>query len=747
MNRLLRNLMLHAAVSVSVACVYGEDFSQFHEFAYQLQEDGTYAICGAYVLPEALDNPDYNPDAGITSMTIPAKKNGIAVTAIRNSDEGYLGSHFLSTLTWNLQSLIIEDSPLELRIDYESMPCSPCYNKVYLGRNISDKDGLGSLGTFTEGGSVIIGDMVTAVNGWLFWNDEGKTGLSSVVFGKNVERIGHDAFAGCSALKNISFPQSLKVIEEGAFNRCGITYLSIPANIMEIEPRAFSSCTALKEVSFEDSDVPLVLYDGQYSFGGSVNCSIFYNCESLDSLYIGRNLMGTNMVLDKGKELTGPPSYEYSPLFNSLYPYLKSVAFGDKVTQISKSMFEGFTVLEKVEFGKGMKEIPQRAFLGCVSLPEIKIPDWITSIGAEAYYMCTGVKSVSIGQSIRTIPSYCFSECSIESLSIPGTVEYVEDHAFSSCSSLKEVRIEESSSTLYLNWDGGWIGNYLTGGAAGNIFQEDPITDIWVGRNCELYSYADTDPESTSHYGTFSEIPTITNIAFGDNVTIIGDKYDCRNLASLEFGSRVEEIRDEAFYDIPLAEIEFPESLKIIGDNVFVECDNIKSLKFGNSLEKIGGQSFSDCDSLEEITLPKSLKRIGAYAFGWCDNIRFVTSHAIEPPFFYEKWSSFGGFSDIVFETALLTVPVGSESAYENAAVWKEFKNRQSGVNEVIEGEISISVEGLDIVFSNTDDVNVEVYTLDGKTVYSGDASRIRVPCHGLYIVKAAGKAYKVNVF
>ena len=122
-------------------------------------------------------------------------------------------------------------------------------------------------------------------------------------------------------------------------------------------------------------------------------------------------------------------------------------------------------------------------------------------------------------------------------------------------------------------------------------------------------------------------------------------------------------------------------------------------------------------------------------------------SHAIEPPVFYEKWSSFGGFSDIVFETALLTVPVGSESAYENAAVWKEFKNRQSGVNEVIEGEISISVEGLDIVFSNTDDVNVGVYTLDGKTVYSGNASRIRVPGHGLYIVKAAGKIYKVNVF
>lgn len=741
--------MLHAAVSVSVACVYGEDFSQFHEFAYQLQEDGTYAICGAYVLPEALDNPDYNPDAGVTSMTIPAKKNGIPVTAIRNSDEGYLGSHFLSTLTWNLQSLIIEDSPLELRIDYESMPWSPCYNKVYLGRNISNKDGdnLGSLGIFTEGGSVIIGDMVTAVRDFLFWKDDGKTGLSSVIFGKNVERIGHDAFAGCSALKNISFPKSLKVIEEGAFNRCGITYLSIPANIMEIEPRAFSSCTALKEVSFEDSDVPLVLYDGQYSFGGSVNCSIFYNCESLDSLYIGRNLMGTSMVLDKGKELTGPPSYEYSPFVNSLYPYLKSVVFGDKVTQISKSMFEGFTVLEKVEFGKGVKEIPQRAFLGCVSLPEIKIPDWITSIGAEAYCLCTGVKSISIGQSIRTIPSYCFSECSIESLSIPGTVKYVEDHAFSSCSSLKEVRFEESSSTLYLNWDGGWIGNYGTGSAAGNIFQNDPITDIWVGRNCELYSYADTDPESTSHYGTFSEMPTITNIAFGDNVTIIGDKYDCRNLASLKFGSRVEEIRDEAFSDIPLAEIEFPESLKKIGDNVFGECDNIKSLKFGDSLEEIGGQSFMDCDSLEELTLPKSLKRIGAYAFGWCDNIRFVTSQAIEPPVFYEKWSAFGGFSDIVFETALLTVPVGSENAYENAEVWKEFKNRQSGVNNVIEGEISISVEGLDIVLSNTDDVNVGIYTLDGKTVYSGDASRIRMPGHGLYIVKAAGKAYKVNVF
>ena len=75
----------------------------------------------------------------------------------------------------------------------------------------------------------------------------GKTGSYAVP--DSVSVIGVDAFCGCEALTEITFPAGLTDICEGAFCDCtGLTSLSFPAELAAIDAWAFSGCIGLTSV-------------------------------------------------------------------------------------------------------------------------------------------------------------------------------------------------------------------------------------------------------------------------------------------------------------------------------------------------------------------------------------------------------------------------------------------------------------------------------------------------------------------
>lgn len=92
----------------------------------------------------------------------------------------------------------------------------------------------------------------------------------------------------------------------------------------------------------------------------------------------------------------------------------------------------------------------------------------------------------------------------------------------------------------------------------------------------------------------------------------------------------VTEIEPRVFSCCDIESVEFPDSLRIIGEGAFSHCDKLKSIKFGNGIEKIGSQNddegcfFAYCTELEEIEFPPSLKYLGQNAFYGCKNLRRV---------------------------------------------------------------------------------------------------------------------------
>lgn len=60
-----------------------------------------------------------------------------------------------------------------------------------------------------------------------------------------------------------------------------------------------------------------------------------------------------------------------------------------------------------------------------------------------------------------------------------------------------------------------------------------------------------------------------------------------------------------------------------IGEGAFMNCSGLKEISLGNTI-KIGDKAFYGCESLEEIVLPDTLSVIGEQVFSGCSNLRKI---------------------------------------------------------------------------------------------------------------------------
>ena len=78
-----------------------------------------------------------------------------------------------------------------------------------------------------------------------------------------------------------------------------------------------------------------------------------------------------------------------------------------------------------------------------------------------------------------------------------------------------------------------------------------------------------------------------------------------------------EEIEDDC-----LREIYMPDSVRIIGDSAFANCEKLENVHFSNSLSIICDSAFAGCESIQKLTLPKSVFIIGKEAFSCCRGLK-----------------------------------------------------------------------------------------------------------------------------
>ncbi len=329
------------------------------------------------------------------------------------------------------------------------------------------------------------------------------------------------------------------------------------------------------------------------------------------------------------------------------------------VTTIGSHAF-GSTGLRNVQLPSSLEIIGNEAFANCCHLYDINLPDSITVIGDSAFEACSSLKSVQLPASLLRVSYGLFQKCSeLQGVTLPQSLQSIETNAFSGCTSLRKITIPDSVKTiggsafadctnLYIVEFGAGlqeINSYAFSGctALQDITLPDSLTTIGTGAfaACTELHYVSIGA-GVSSIGTdaFKECYALTYFKIYQNnpyyaVDAQGVLYnkDKTQLILMPPGFQGEytvlpgtvSIGDSACHSVyGLTAIHFPDSLQVIGDRAFVDCEYLEEVYLPEGLVEIYSFAFSSCFRLKKVTIPASVKTILAAAFSECEHLEIV---------------------------------------------------------------------------------------------------------------------------
>ena len=260
-------------------------------------------------------------------------------------------------------------------------------------------------------------------------------GLTNVTIPNSVTTIGEGAFSNCSGLTRVTIPNSVTTIGRSAFSSCsGLTRVTIGNSVTSIGEYAFFGCSCLRSVTIGNSVTTI----GEYAFKGcsglksvtnlatepqSIDYYIFYdvnlkNCvlyvpqesvERYKSAKMWQNFGKINCIL----VVDGLQYYVNDDGTTAALVDVNSV--DGSGTGVSRDVVIPKTVSSN---GKSytVTSIGNDAFRDCAGMMSVTIPYTVTSIGDCAFHGCTGLRSVkNLAAEPQSITFYTFDDVDISS--------------------------------------------------------------------------------------------------------------------------------------------------------------------------------------------------------------------------------------------------------------------------------------------------------------------------------------------
>lgn len=357
-----------------------------------------------------------------------------------------------------------------------------------------------------------------------------------------------------------------------------ITNILIDRNVATIGEYAFSNLKNLKTVSLPQS---LKL----------INSYAFYNCKDLEQVEIPSSVtyIGYNVFKD-------------CRALNNIF------ADGDKYVSVDGVLYDvdKTTLIKCPEAKTGeiilpdtVTQIAEYAFYYCGEITKVKLPDGINFIGRYAFYECIMLQEIDLPKTVTRIQPYTFALSGIKKLTLPSSIEQIDDCAFAGCKSLEDVYIEDLFSWCKLDF------------LDSNSFDiENPLYNA----------------ENLYVNGVLTR-----ELVIPEGVTSIGDGafYGFIGIESVKIPKSVKSIGMWAFKDcINLKTVEISSQTPCLEDS-FVNCIGLENIVIPNGVETIRG-SFSGCINLKTITLPITVTSILEDSFDGCSSLSNVYYNGTE---------------------------------------------------------------------------------------------------------------------
>ncbi len=551
------------------------------------------------------------------------------------------------------------------------------------GDNLTWSLDVGS-GTLTVSGS---GDMSDFIVGGAPWYSV-RTHVKSAVIGDGVVSIGNNAFYDCSALEEISLPQSLKSIDKNALRDCeklkaavlpstletvdaqafyasGIEQISIPASVKIIGKDAFGWCMNLSSFSV-DSD------NRNYS---SDNCGVLFNKDKSELIKFPCNNPETDYSVAEGVERIAENAFE-----NGIN--LKTVSVPASVNEIGYGAFYN-CALENIVVAQGNSDYSNDAYgvlfdknkTYLVQYPinsnnEIYIiPDSVTAFENGAFANAENLKGITLSENIKSIESYAFLYCgSLEYLHIPAGVNEIGEEIIDTgayiCSESENCFAKDYAQT------NGFTFKVCTAHATGREIMasgncgESALWILYADGEIVIFGAGAVDDfeKDGAPWSAYAEY--IEKATFKEDINNVPDNAfnGCEKLGETNLASSVSSIGESAFKGCSaLEEIDISDCVTVIGADAFDESA-VKNVNYGGTLAQwcaiafgnekanpasvadtlyiggeelgycvipdgvteIGAYAFAGYEKLNGIEIPESVSKIGAGAFAGCDELEYV---------------------------------------------------------------------------------------------------------------------------
>lgn len=389
--------------------------------------------------------------------------------------------------------------------------------------------------------------------------------LAEVNFGSDLETLGGAAFYECIALNNVTIPKGIETLENNTFYGCqSLTSISIPDNVKTIKQGAFRGCSNLANVDLGNGVE-------------TIEMNVFYNCDALKSITIPQSVI----------KFTGNPFTEC----NKLEAFYGKFASADNTTLIANNEIVAvIKTINTTEYNipDGVTKIAYHAFAYCDNIQTINIPESVTEIGYGAFYACNSLQSIDIPNGVTQIQDQTFRYCwSLAQVTLPNTLTYIGTEAFEH-TGLIEVIIPQNVTNIQY---GAFAGcNNLT--SFYGKFATDDNRCLII--NNKLVGFASKGlTEYTLPYGITMLRPY--SLAWMEE-----------QFTSITIPNSVKTIESGAFWDCNIVEVTIPESVTSIGDNAFAYIETLSKVYVkATTPPKLGSDVFSNNADGRKIYVPR----------------------------------------------------------------------------------------------------------------------------------------------
>jgi hypothetical protein len=547
--------------------------------------------------------------------------------------------------------------------------------------------------------------------------------------------------------KNVKYP--VTSIGTRAFNFAqDIKSIKIPATIKEIEDYSFYECTHLEEVSLPASII-------------KIGNRAFYNCYNLKSINIPAHV---KLIGDMAFSCCGLESITVEP-DNQFYDSRENCNAVIETSSGALIIGSASTVIPT-----GVTEIANAAFSGNSKLKSIIIPPQVTSIGNYAFRGCSALKSIVIPETVKKLDYGCFTESGIKNVTINGNIELTR-YAFTGCDSLENITYGPGATEIDIPLN---CRNLKKLFIPATVRKIDYIQD---SRNLELESIVveKGNPVFDSRENCNAIIETATGkLIFGCRNTVIPGSvksiqdyaFTGGHITELHIPASVTYIGQHLFEGIFNFNMNtygnYRKDLTVItvdpgnpvydsrgGCNAVIERSTntlvlaCKSTFIPSSVTCIGQNAFMNLDDLTEITIPDAVTTILDDAFSGCTNLEKITIGAgltemIHPGFNYSTnitdiWVSpnnrkYDSRNDCnaVIETSTNTLILGSANTIVPDGVTTIGKSAFSSNTKLTSLTLPPSVTAIEpYAFyrcSNLEEINLENVTIKSDDAFDGCA-------------------------